>query len=192
MDARGLSTLIWADHMVRRADRHLRLAAPTARITRLLAITHLDLYFDLHLTSGRSLRLWRLRGLSRASSGIPVTRIWHRLIDEHGMTDVSYPVVRAYVAERKPQVRAEAGRGPAEVFVRQSHRPGGSTGCAATTGSRPGRSTWMSPGVAVTPYTGWQSSPKAAGRRQTGRRLIFWMKSHGEAASTSTCSSGPS
>jgi hypothetical protein len=40
------------------------------------------------------------------------------------MTDVSYPVVRAHVAERKPQVRAEAGRGPAEVFVRQAHRPG--------------------------------------------------------------------
>lgn len=53
-----------------------------------------------------------------------VTRIYHRLIDEHAMADVSYPVVRAYVAERKPQVRAEAGRGPAEVFVRQSHRPG--------------------------------------------------------------------
>ena len=53
-----------------------------------------------------------------------VTRIFHRLIDEHGMSDVSYPVVRAYVAERKPQVRAEAGRGPAEVFVPQSHRPG--------------------------------------------------------------------
>ncbi|MET8162513.1 IS21 family transposase [Sphaerisporangium sp. NPDC005289] len=53
-----------------------------------------------------------------------VTRIWHRLIDEHEMTNVSYPVVRAYVALRKPQVRAEAGRGPAEVFVRQSHRPG--------------------------------------------------------------------
>ena len=53
-----------------------------------------------------------------------VTRIFHRLIDEHGMADVSYPVVRAYVAERKPQIRAEAGRGPAEVFVPQSHRPG--------------------------------------------------------------------
>jgi transposase len=53
-----------------------------------------------------------------------VTRIWRRLVDEHGMSDVSYPVVRAYVAERKPQVRAEAGRGPAEVFLRQSHRPG--------------------------------------------------------------------
>ena len=53
-----------------------------------------------------------------------VTRIWHRLMDEHQMADVSYPVVRAYVAERKPQIRAEAGRGPAEVFVPQSHHPG--------------------------------------------------------------------
>jgi transposase len=53
-----------------------------------------------------------------------VTLIFYRLIDEHGMSDVSYPVVRAYVAERRPQVRAEAGRGPAEVFVPQSHRPG--------------------------------------------------------------------
>ena len=53
-----------------------------------------------------------------------VTRIWHRLMDEHQIADVSYPVVRAYVAERKPQIRAKAGRGPAEVFVPQSHRPG--------------------------------------------------------------------
>ena len=53
-----------------------------------------------------------------------ITRIWHRLMDEHEMADVSYPVVRAYVAMRKPQIRAEAGRGPAEVFVPQTHRPG--------------------------------------------------------------------
>lgn len=53
-----------------------------------------------------------------------VTRIRNRLMDEHGMTDVSYPVVRSYVAERKPQIRADAGRGPSEVFLRQSHRPG--------------------------------------------------------------------
>jgi|SRR6266480_1310894 len=53
-----------------------------------------------------------------------ITRIYRRLIDEHEMADVSYPVVRAYVAERKPRIRAEAGRGPAEVFVPQSHRPG--------------------------------------------------------------------
>jgi transposase len=53
-----------------------------------------------------------------------ITRIYHRLTDEHGMADVSYPVVRAYVAERRPLVRAEAGRGPAEVFIPQTHRPG--------------------------------------------------------------------
>jgi transposase len=53
-----------------------------------------------------------------------VTRIYDRLAAEHAMTGVSYPVVRAYVAERRAQVRAEAGRGPAEVFVVQSHRPG--------------------------------------------------------------------
>jgi hypothetical protein len=53
-----------------------------------------------------------------------VTRIWQRLMDEHQIADVSYPVVRAYVAERKPQIRVEAGRGPAEVFVPQSHRSG--------------------------------------------------------------------
>jgi transposase len=53
-----------------------------------------------------------------------ITRIYRRLIDEHGMGDVSYPVVRRYVAGRRPEIRAEAGRGPAEVFLRQSHRPG--------------------------------------------------------------------
>jgi len=53
-----------------------------------------------------------------------VTRIFARLVDEHGMIDVSYPVVRAYVAARRPQIRVEAGRGPATVFVPQTHRPG--------------------------------------------------------------------
>jgi transposase len=51
-------------------------------------------------------------------------RIYDRLIDEHGMQDVSYQVVRGYVAERKPKIRAEAGRGPANVFLPQTHRPG--------------------------------------------------------------------
>src|ERR1700735_471426 len=32
-----------------------------------------------------------------------ITRIYRRLMDEHQMADVSYPVVRAYVAERQPQ-----------------------------------------------------------------------------------------
>jgi transposase len=51
-------------------------------------------------------------------------RIYDRLIDEHGMRGVSYQVVRGYVAERKPKIRAEAGRGPVNVFLPQTHRPG--------------------------------------------------------------------
>lgn len=39
-------------------------------------------------------------------------------------TTWSYPVVRAYVADRKPQIRVESGRGPANVFFPQTHRPG--------------------------------------------------------------------
>ncbi len=38
------------------------------------------------------------------------------------MHGVSYQAVRAYVAERKPKIRAEAGRGPVNVFVPQTHR----------------------------------------------------------------------
>lgn len=40
------------------------------------------------------------------------------------MVDVSYQVVRAYVAERRPQIRIEAGLGPTEGVTPQSHRPG--------------------------------------------------------------------
>ena len=39
-----------------------------------------------------------------------VVRIYRRLINEHAMDDVSYQVVRAYVAKRKPESRVEAGR----------------------------------------------------------------------------------
>jgi transposase len=53
-----------------------------------------------------------------------VRRITDRLIEEHGMTGVSYQMVREYVAERKPQIRIEAGRGPEQVFIPQSHKPG--------------------------------------------------------------------
>lgn len=49
-------------------------------------------------------------------------RIFGRLIDEHGMVDVSYQVVRTYVVAREPEIRVEAGRGPVNVFVPQSHR----------------------------------------------------------------------
>jgi len=51
-------------------------------------------------------------------------RIYDRLIDEHGMSEVSYPIVRRYVAQRAPQIRAAAGRAPAQVFITQVHQPG--------------------------------------------------------------------
>lgn len=53
-----------------------------------------------------------------------LTRLYQRLIDEHGMSEVSYPVVGRYVRQRKPQILAETGRAPAKVFVPQTHRPG--------------------------------------------------------------------
>jgi len=52
-----------------------------------------------------------------------VKRIYDRLLDEHGMAGVSYQIVRAYVAARKPKIRAEAGRGAVKVFFPQVHRP---------------------------------------------------------------------
>lgn len=51
-------------------------------------------------------------------------RIFDRLLDEHAMAEVSYQMVRAYVAARRPEIRAAAGRGPVNVFVPQSHLPG--------------------------------------------------------------------
>jgi hypothetical protein len=56
----------------------------------------------------------------RASSAT----IYARLLDEHAMTGVSYQVLRAYVAARRPEIRIEAGLGPARMFIPQSHRPG--------------------------------------------------------------------
>jgi transposase len=55
-----------------------------------------------------------------------VKRIFDRLCSEHDAADaeVSYQMVRGYVAARQPEIRIEAGQGPAEVFVPQSHRPG--------------------------------------------------------------------
>ncbi|MET9439098.1 hypothetical protein [Streptomyces sp. NPDC006551] len=52
-----------------------------------------------------------------------VTRIFHRLVEEHG-ADVSYGMVRYYVAARKPEILVESGKAPLEAFVPQTHRPG--------------------------------------------------------------------
>lgn len=53
-----------------------------------------------------------------------VKRIFDRLVDEHDAGAVSYQMVRAYVAQRRPEIRIEAGRGPSNAFVPQSHLPG--------------------------------------------------------------------
>ncbi|WP_327426008.1 IS21 family transposase [Streptomyces sp. NBC_01236] len=53
-----------------------------------------------------------------------VQRIYDRLVDEFGMEGISYSLVREYVARRRPQIRVEEGRGPAQVFIPQTHRPG--------------------------------------------------------------------
>ncbi|MBR7676487.1 IS21 family transposase [Streptomyces daliensis] len=47
-----------------------------------------------------------------------------RLVAEHGADDLTYGIVRAYVAERREEIRFAAGRGVAKAFVPQSHRPG--------------------------------------------------------------------
>lgn len=52
-------------------------------------------------------------------------RIFQRLLGEHGATDLTYGIVRRHVAQRRGDIRREAGRAPAaEVFISQTHRPG--------------------------------------------------------------------
>jgi transposase len=53
-----------------------------------------------------------------------VKRIYDRLVAEHGLEDLSYDTVWEYVQWRRPQIWAEAGRGPQQVFIPQSHKPG--------------------------------------------------------------------
>jgi len=50
-------------------------------------------------------------------------RVFARLADEHGATDLSYSTVRNYVRRRRPEIDAAAGR-LQEVFVPQEHAPG--------------------------------------------------------------------
>lgn len=51
-------------------------------------------------------------------------RIFDRLLDEHQAADVSYWMVREYVATRRREIRIEAGREPANTFIPQEHLPG--------------------------------------------------------------------
>src|SRR5680860_1846538 len=50
-------------------------------------------------------------------------RVLARLVDEHGVSEISYSTVRDYVAKRRPQILAEAGRGLEAGCVPQTHRP---------------------------------------------------------------------
>lgn len=52
-------------------------------------------------------------------------RVHARLIDEHGQVEIAYSTVRDYVRVRRPQIWAQAGRSVEQVFVPQSHEPGG-------------------------------------------------------------------
>jgi transposase len=53
-----------------------------------------------------------------------VKRIYDRLLDEHEAVDVTYQMVRAYVAARREEIRLQAGKGVVDAFVPQTHRPG--------------------------------------------------------------------
>jgi transposase len=53
-----------------------------------------------------------------------VKRIYDRLLDEHDAADISYQMVRAYVAGRREEIRLQAGKGVVDAFVPQTHKPG--------------------------------------------------------------------
>ena len=53
-----------------------------------------------------------------------VKRVFGRLVAEHEMEGVSYATVADYVRWRRPAIRVEEGRGPAQVFIPQAHQPG--------------------------------------------------------------------
>jgi transposase len=50
-------------------------------------------------------------------------RVLARLVDEHGAAGLSYSTVRDYVAKRRPEVAAEAGKPLEEGCVPQTHLP---------------------------------------------------------------------
>ncbi|MFJ5851288.1 IS21 family transposase [Streptomyces sp. NPDC092903] len=53
-----------------------------------------------------------------------VKRIFDRLLDEHDAVDISYQMVRVYVAVRREEIRLQAGKGVVDAFVPQTHKPG--------------------------------------------------------------------
>jgi hypothetical protein len=53
-----------------------------------------------------------------------VRRILARLVDEHQMSELTYSGVRDYVAKRRPEIWAAAGKAIEEAYVPQTHEPG--------------------------------------------------------------------
>jgi transposase len=51
-------------------------------------------------------------------------RVLARLVDEHGFTDLTYSAVRDYVAKRRTEIWAAAGKALEDAFVPQTHEPG--------------------------------------------------------------------
>jgi transposase len=51
-------------------------------------------------------------------------RVLARLVDEHQLTELTYSAVRDYVAKRRPEIWATAGKGLEDAFVPQTHEPG--------------------------------------------------------------------
>jgi transposase len=51
-------------------------------------------------------------------------RILARLVDEHEFTHLTYSAVRDYVARRRPEIWAAAGKAVEDAFVPQTHEPG--------------------------------------------------------------------
>ncbi len=51
-----------------------------------------------------------------------LTRLYRRLVDEHGMTEVSYPVIGRYVRQRRPETLVATGRAPSKVLIPPSAR----------------------------------------------------------------------
>jgi hypothetical protein len=56
-------------------------------------------------------------------------RILARLVDEHQLTELTYSGVRDYVAKRRPQIWADAGKAIGDAFVPQTHEPGAEALC---------------------------------------------------------------
>ncbi len=56
-------------------------------------------------------------------------RVLARLVDEHQLGELTYSSVRDYVARRRPQIAAEAGRCTEKAFVLQTHDPAAEALC---------------------------------------------------------------